>query len=252
MLSITIKKTFWQIVLFFVLALFVLYSVNFFGANMRGEMMYSITAEALICLFYSMLSIAIIQQNKSLIAISLVCCLLSRYVAVGWAIAYGVHCLLLLNTKQMLQFFVPISVLFLIILILPFGWQASLNCYLLPSKYIQYTKQIWMHDPDLFGTLMGLAKVFGAQYAGLMHRILVIGSMVLPTAFYLMYRKKIVQQPFYWLLLLKFAYLFFLAFVDVPFLHLFFPNLFISFVIGIVVVNVSSATKENVGIVKEI
>ena len=191
----------------------------------------SVSEEGVVIAFYVILVLALVSGNPWLTGIAASCCMLSRYALVGWIPAYLLH--LVLDKKwRHLMIFAGMGVLcFILLFLLPVGWQTFWRLANLPGNYIEFAGRVWKDSPEVFTTGLGFAGFFGPHRVGILHTLLVLLSFTVPFVFVLFGHRRprlvIANIP---LATLKLSLVVFYCFIDVPYLYLFYTSSFVSLI----------------------
>ncbi len=192
------------------------------------------TEEGIVLLYYVLLVLSLYKRKAWLIAICLSLCVLSRYALIGWLPAMIIYYSYQKNWKQLIQFVLTGAGCFILLALLPLGWNTFSRLIVLPSAYIDFAARVWHDAPHVFRESLGWAKFFGIQRIALLHYLLVSLSFIVPVAFVLItlalhkkYRFSIENIP---LAALKITLVVFYTFIDVPYLYLFYTSSFVSLV----------------------
>jgi hypothetical protein len=193
----------------------------------------SLSEEGVVILYYTLLVLALFSGNIVLIGIAASLCMLSRYALIGWIPAFIIYLLLNKKRKELFVFVITGAISFLILFILPFGWNAFIRLLELPGRYVEFSGIVWKDSREVFWLSLGFAKFFGAGRAVLLHNTLIISTFVVPLIFvafcyYRSKQKKISNIP---MALLKVSLVIFYNFIDVPYLYLFYTSSFVSLII---------------------
>ena len=191
-----------------------------------------LTEEGVVYLYYTLLVMAVVSRNAVYIGITLSLCLLSRYSVIGCVPALYLYWLITKAYSTMLTVTAIVSGSVLLGFILPFGTTTCLTLLQQPNAYISHAQRIWEESPQFFTESLGFAKFFGKANILLQHKLLIVGSFVLPTLFVIssytyqyITKKKLNNIPLA-TLLIGIAY--FYSMLDVSYLYLYYTALFIS------------------------
>ncbi len=192
------------------------------------------TEEGVVVFFYVLLVMALHRQNAWLTGFAVSLCVLSRYVLIGWIPAYLIFLVYRKQYRDLVKLVVTGIVCFLLLVIIPFGWNMVHAISELPGKYIGFAGRVWQDSPHIFFESLGWAKFFGAQKIEQMHKMLVYFSLLVPVITMLIglelhkrYRIPAQNLP---LVILKLAMVIFYTFVDVPYLYLFYTSSYVSLI----------------------
>lgn len=199
--------------------------------DMHG--LLSLSEEGVVILYYVLLVLALFSGNIVLIGIAASLCMLSRYALIGWIPAFIFYLLLHKKRKELFVFVITGLISFLVLFILPFGWNAFTRLLELPGRYVEFSGIVWKDSREVFWLSLGFAKFFGAGRTVLLHNTLIILTFVVPLIFvafcyYRRKQKKISNVP---VALLKISVVIFYNFIDVPYLYLFYTSSFVSLII---------------------
>jgi hypothetical protein len=194
----------------------------------------SLTEEAVIVLFYVLLTLALMTENIFLISITVCLCMLSRYSAIGFVPAFFIYLLLIKKNKQAFLFISIGAIFALVFFIIPFGWKPFIELIQLPSSYINFSKIVWKDTPEVFTASLGFARFFIPGKINILHYLLIALTFIVPAAVILFchsFRKKI-QFNNVPLATMKISLVVFYSFIDVPYLYLFYTSTLVSLVIA--------------------
>ena len=183
--------------------------------------------------YYVLLVLALISGNPFFIGVTASLCMLSRYSLVGWIPAYLLYLTLEKKWKQILIFGGTGLLCFVLLFLVPVGWQTFMRLVGLPGNYISFAGRVWKDSPDVFSSSPGLAIFFGPKRIPLLHHTLILLSFTMPFLFVLFCRLKekgrqVANMP---LAALKLSLVIFYCFIDVPYLYLFYTSSFVSLII---------------------
>jgi hypothetical protein len=206
----------------------------------------TVSEEGVVIAYYVLLVLALLSGNVWLIGIAASLCMLSRYALVGWIPAYLLYLLLRKKGRQVVIFSSVGLACFLLLFLGPVGWNTFLRLALLPGNYVKFAAIVWQDSPEVFYTGLGFAGFFGPGRITLLHGLLVTLSFLVPAAFVLIChwlagRKKIANIP---LAALKMSLVVFYAFIDVPYLYLFYTSSFVSLIAIAVIVSREAASEQ--------
>lgn len=200
------------------------------NAQNSGLLIY--TEEGVVLVYYSFLALALISGNAWTIGIAASLCVLSRYAAVGWLPSMLLFYFYTRSYRSLFRFCLMGALLFLILVLIPFGWETFIKLSAIPSEYISFSKRVWNDSPLIFSASLGWAKFFGPKNIAIQHYLLVSLSLTVPTLFMtgaLLLQKKLqltlAHLP---LAALKITLVVFYTLVDVPYLYLFYTGSFVS------------------------
>ena len=191
-----------------------------------------LTEEGAVFFYYTLLAVAIISFNPWLLGIGSALCLLSRYSFIGW-IPFAL--LFLVETKQylfLLKTTAAAALIFLLILILPFGIDPLLYHLHLQHDYISQATMVWRQNPEFYYQSLGMAKFFGSNRITILHSVLIAGTFISPIIFFFLVRKKSLAPSIVLLAGLQLSITFFYNFLDITYLYLFYTPVFVSLVIA--------------------
>lgn len=192
----------------------------------------TVSEEGVVAAYYTLLVLALISGKPLLTGIATSLCMLSRYALIGWVPAFLLYLLLQKKIKQSVIFIITGILCFVLLFLLPVGWDTFVRLALLPGNYIKFAGIVWHDSPEVFSKGLGFAGFFGPRRIALLHRLLIILSFVVPALFILFcyYRSKkgkIANIP---LATLKISVVIFYCFIDVPYMYLFYTSSFISLI----------------------
>ena len=214
--------------LFYLSILFLFLGWLLLGDERHGYISFS--EEPLVAFYYILLVYALINEQYWLIGIGTFLCFFSRYALIGWVPAFMIYLIQCGKMKQLVIFMSSGLICLLLLVILPFGWNAFEQFFHLPAEYIKFAGNIWKDYPEVYTDGPGLAKFFGPGRMGQLHLTLIILTIMIPCllALYSYYRKKNQDNSNIPLATLKLTVVIFYNFIDVPFLYLFYTSCFIS------------------------
>lgn len=194
-----------------------------------------LSEEGIVVCYFSLLTVALLSGNYYAIGFCAALCALSRYSLVGWLPAMIFYLLYIKKNKKELIVFISSGLgVFLLLVILPFGWKILQVFLLLPSQYIEHANRVWKDNPEFFKESMGFAKFFGPLKTGLLHRVLITAAFGVPLLFitgcYAWQKIKKRILPNIPLACLKISLVVFYSFLDVPYLYLFYTSSFVSLI----------------------
>ena len=187
----------------------------------------SMAEEGMVIGYYVLLVLALLSGRPWLTGVAISLCMLSRYALVGWIPAY----LLWLATEKKWRNLSIITLTgmlcFVLLFLVPVGLDTVVRLAKLPGDYVAFARRVWKDSPDVFSTAPGLAWFFGPGRVGLLHSLLISLSFIGPPLFILIGRRwaRAANLP---LAALKFSLVLFFAFIDVPYLYLFYTSSFVS------------------------
>jgi hypothetical protein len=189
----------------------------------------SVSEEGVVIGYYTLLVLALVSGKPWLTGIAISLCMLSRYALVGWIPAYVLWLILQKRTKQLSIISLTGIGCFVLIFLVPVGWETFKRLAYLPHDYISFAGRVWKDSPDVFSTAPGLAWFFGRNGTAILHGLLIFFSFTLPTAF-IVYaiRRGRNNVP---LAALKLSLVVFYCFIDVPYLYLFYTSSVVSLLI---------------------
>lgn len=192
------------------------------------------TEEGIVVLYYTLLTCALLKRNIWLICISTALCVFSRYALIGWLPAMVLYFIYLREWKNFFRFSVTGIISFLLLLLLPFGWNTVHSLIALPGSYIEFAGRVWKDAPHVFSESLGWAKFFGAQHIATLHYLLVVLTFTVPVTAMLvalwMSKKYAISEQNIPLAVLKLSLVVFFSLVDVPYLYLFYTSSFVSLI----------------------
>lgn len=193
----------------------------------------SVSEEGIVIAYYVLLVLALASGNPWWIAVMASLCMLSRYSLVGWIPAYTLYLLLEKKWKHIGIFVFTGALCFILLFLLPVGWQTFYRLAKLPGNYVAFAARVWKDSPDVFSTAPGLAWFFGPHRIAILHRLLITLSFIVPAGFvlYCYKRRKNRQVSNIPLAALKLSLVIFYCFIDVPYLYLFYTSSFVSLMI---------------------
>jgi hypothetical protein len=194
-----------------------------------------LSEEGVVVCYFSLLTVALLSGNYYAIGLSAALCALSRYSLVGWLPAMLFYLLFIKKNKKELFAFVSTGLgVFVLLVILPFGWKILQVFLSLPSQYIEHANRVWKDSPELFRESMGFAKFFSPLKTGLLHRVLITAAFGVPLLFitgcYAWQKTKKRILPNMPLACLKISLVVFYSLLDVPYLYLFYTSSFVSLI----------------------
>lgn len=203
-----------------------------FGVDKAGLLPY--TEEAVVVFYYVLLTLALLRskQNFWLIGICASLCVLSRYALAGWLPAMALYFVYRRAWKDLLRFAVTGIACFLLLVLLPFGFEMIHSIFGLPGSYIAFAGRVWNDSPDVFSTSLGWAKFFGPGRIAQQHLMLIIFTFCIPFA--AMWAALFLQRKYNFpsqhlpLAVLKLSLVMFFSLIDVPYLYLFYTSSFVS------------------------
>ena len=193
------------------------------------------TEEGVVIINYVWLTLALLSENYLLIGIAACLCLLSRYALIGWLPAMLVLLYVQGKKKQWLHLKISGISCFIILVLLPFGWNIIKDFISLPGAYINFAARVWHDGPHVFYISLGFAKFFGPNHIVMQHYLLITLTFVIPMLFVLFCAwanyKRHADLHNIALAALKISLVIFYTFIDVPYLYLFYTSPFISCII---------------------
>ena len=195
------------------------------------------TEEGIIIFYYSLLALALFTDSFIFVGIVISLCVLSRYALAGWIPAMMIYWLWTKQYKGMITVILTGITCFVLLMLIPFGWNVFQRLFFLPGEYIDFAKRVWNDAPQIFNQTLGFAKYFGKDGIHLQHKLLIITALTFPTFFMVtalfFYKKKshyftLSNLP---IAILKTALVIFYCMIDVPYLYLFYTSVFFSFII---------------------
>jgi hypothetical protein len=221
-----------------------------FGDDTPGVI--TVSEEGVVIAYYVLLVLALLSGNVWLIGIAASLCMLSRYALVGWIPAYLLYLLLQKKGRQVVIFSSVGLVCFLLLFLGPVGWNTFLRLALLPGNYVKFAAIVWQDSPEVFSTGVGFAGFFGPGRIRLLHGFLVTLTFLVPAAFvlichYLAGRKEKLGANIP-LAALKMSLVVFYAFIDVPYLYLFYTSSFVSLIAVAVIAGREPSSRQPAGV----
>lgn len=193
------------------------------------------TEEGVVIINYVWLTLALLSENYLLIGIAACLCLLSRYALIGWLPAMLVLLYVQGKRKQWLHLKISGISCFILLVLLPFGWNIIRDFISLPGAYINFAARVWHDGPHVFYISLGFAKFFGPNHIAMQHYLLITLTFVVPMLFVLFCAwanyKRNANLHNIALAALKISLVIFYTFIDVPYLYLFYTSPFISCII---------------------
>lgn len=190
------------------------------------------TEEGVVFFYYSLMVVAIISRSAWLIGISAALYLLSRYSIVGWIPFAALYFILTKQYKFLLKAITAGLAVILILVILPFGFKPLLLQLQVQQHYISHAQRVWHDNPEFYYQSLGMAKFFGPSHIQLLHYFLLTGTFLLPLAFLLWKRKKLLTEPNILLVGFQLGITFFYNFLDVSYSYLYYTPVFVSLCIA--------------------
>lgn len=188
----------------------------------------SVAEEGTVIAYYVLLVLALVSGRPWLVGVAASLCMLSRYAFVGWIPAYILYLILEKKWKPFFVFALTGAICFVLLFLIPVGWDTFLRLASLPGDYVAFAGRVWKDSPDVFTTAPGFAWFFGPRRIALLHRLLIILSFAVPTAFVLFTRRR--TPPNLPIAALKLSLVVFYCFIDVPYLYLFYTSSFVSLI----------------------
>lgn len=192
------------------------------------------TEESVVVGYYVLLTIALLNGNIWFIGIAISLCALSRYALIGFIPAFLLYLVLLKQYKSSFKLITIGISCFLLLFLIPFGWGELVNLLKLPSAYIAFAARVWGDSPIVFTSSLGFARFFGKYHIFLQHIVLLYLSFIVPLLFISicfwmkLKRNKIINNIS--LATFKITLVVFYAFIDVPYLYLFYTSSFVSLI----------------------
>lgn len=205
-----------------------------FAEEKSGLLTY--TEEGIVVFYYVLLTLVLLRkkQNIWLLGICTSLCVLSRYALIGWLPAMALYFVWRKEWKDLFRFAVTGVIVFLLLVLLPFGSSVMHSMIGLPGAYIDFTRRVWNDSPEVFSTSLGWAKFFGPTKIAQLHYLLIALAFCVPliamVAAFLAHRKykfPIQNLP---LAIFKLSLVVFFSFIDVPYLYLFYTSSFVSLI----------------------
>lgn len=193
----------------------------------------SVAEEGTVIGYYVLLVLALASGNPWLTGIAISLCMLSRYALVGWIPAYLLYLAFEKKWRDLSIITLTGILCFVLLFLLPVGLNTFLRLARLPGDYVAFAGRVWKDSPDLFVTAPGFAWFFGPERVGLLHKLLVMLTFIVPPLFILLglrrFRNKMAANiP---LAALKISLVIFYCFIDVPYLYLFYTSSFVSLIV---------------------
>lgn len=202
-----------------------------------GAELIPYTEEGVIIFYNAILAIALFTENGIFIGLTASLCMLSRYAIIGWIPAILLYMFLRKRNENLIKFSVTGIICIVVILLIPFGWKTISHLTHIPNAYINFTARVWHDSPNVFYSSLGLAKFFGPFHIKLQHTLLIYCALLCPVLYILFCKtiqikqgRKLNNIP---ICCLRFTLLIFFCLIDVPYMYLFLPPTFISFLIVI-------------------
>ena len=190
------------------------------------------TEEGIVIVYYSLLVMALNRNQTFFIGLTAAFCLLSRYALIGWIPAMLVYFIFKKEWKKIIMLFFTGMGIFLLMVILPFGWGIFSKLIALPNAYINFAARVWHDASHVFRESLGWAKFFGPQRIEQLHYLLIGLSFTIPSVFVLIlftfFKKSTINLNRIPLATLKITLVIFYSFIDVPYLYLFYTSTFVS------------------------
>ncbi|MDP4258693.1 MAG: hypothetical protein Q8937_10730 [Bacteroidota bacterium] len=208
-----------------------------FADDMPGVI--TVSEEGVVIAYYVLLVLALLSGNVLLTGIAVSLCMLSRYALVGWIPAYLLYLFLHRKGRQAVLFTLVGLVCFLLLFLMPVGWDRFMSLAKLPGNYIRFAAIVWQDSPDVFSSSLGFAGFFGPSRIALLHGFLVALSFIVPSLFVLIsyFRGRTREFANVPLAALKMSLVVFYSFIDVPYLYLFYTSSFVSLILVAFVVS---------------
>ncbi|HEY4110515.1 hypothetical protein [Puia sp.] len=188
----------------------------------------SVSEEGMVIGYYVLLVLALLSGRPWLTGIAISLCMLSRYALVGWIPAYLLFLALEKKWRNLSIITLTGILCFVLLFLLPVGLDTFVRLAKLPGDYVAFASRVWKDSPDVFTTAPGLAWFFGPKKVGLLHSLLISLSFIAPMLFILAgWRLRAKNLP---LAALKLGLVIFFAFIDVPYLYLFYTSSFVSLI----------------------
>ncbi len=192
------------------------------------------TEEGVVIFYYVLLTLAILNGNIWLIAVTIALCALSRYALVGWLIPFGLLMIYEKKYASLIKILATGLVCFLLLMIVPFGWAPFQKLLTLPGQYIDFAARVWNDSPIVFSSSLGFARFFGPTHIALLHHILIAFTFAVPLLFagfaVWLRDKKQYNINNISLATFKISLVIFYNFIDVPYLYLFYTSSFVSLI----------------------
>lgn len=206
------------------------------------------SVETMIMGYYALLAIAILNGNKWLIALGLIACLLSRFSLLFWVPYLLIVIWANVSFKRALTIGLTVLAGVLLLYVIPFlskDWESFSKGmeYYTFAAHTEWSGQAWQNpgdQPHQLSNGVGFATYFYNLLSGdIDSRIAVIKKWhiimsVLAVVFWgLLHYFKLKQYDYRIIALLglKFYFVFFYSFIQVPYIYLFFVPTIISFII---------------------
>ena len=186
----------------------------------------SVAEEGMVIGYYVLLVLALLSRRPWLTGLAISLCMLSRYALVGWIPAYLLWLALERKWRDLSVITLMGMLCFVLLFLLPVGLDTVVRLAKLPGDYVAFAGRVWKDSPDVFSTAPGLAWFFGPGRVGLLHRLLILLTFILPPVFIVAGRRLgAANLP---LAALKLSLVIFFCFIDVPYLYLFYTSSIVS------------------------
>lgn len=193
-----------------------------------------LTEEGVVYFWYCLLVYAVVTGNGWAIGVATALCLLTRYSIVGWLPAVVLWWLLNGEGKTAWRATVAGGAAVAFLLILPFGWKPVRVLASLPGGYVGHAQKVWDEFSQHFYHSPGMARFFGREGAAALHGTLIVVSFALPVVFagYVLRKQRKTPVRNVPLALLVLTLSVFYAFVDVPYLYLYYTPVFVNLAVA--------------------
>lgn len=201
--------------------------------------------------YYVLLVLALLTGNAFLTGIATSLCMLSRYALVGWIPAFLLYLLLRRKWRQAVIFVITGLCCFVLLFLLPVGWETFMRLAKLPGEYVHFATLVWHDSPEVFTSGLGFAAFFGPRGVPMLHSLLILASFVVPmvTMLFCYFRSRTANLSNIPMAVLKISLVVFYSFIDVPYQYLFYTSSFVSLLLVTLVIQGESAPvqDDNIG-----
>ena len=189
--------------------------------------LFRLTEEGVVIAYHVLLVFAIAARKPVLLGLALSACLLSRYVLVTAIPAVLLWWVLHKEWRLLLRTAITVLICCLLT-ILCFGITPFEQMLRIPDTYVQHAVRVWQERPEFFQYSVGMAALFGPNSIGLQHQLLLIMGFGLPLLFvgWMLWRRKQYNFNNAEFAIATLAITVFYAFVDVPYLYLYYTPVF--------------------------
>lgn len=204
----------------------------------------TLSEEAVVVGWYLLLGFALFRKNAWLLALSLVLCLLSRYVLLFWIPAYLIFLWSTVDKRLVWKTIVYGAMFGLIIMVFGQGlWHLDVFIGLRSSYLEEIT------DPNKVGAFtslidrsIGLARFVAYEQLPRLFHLQIGLAVLLPFAFLWFYvsKKKQLNSTFFGICSLKLSLVFFYNLLVMPYTYLFYTSVFISIYILFIFLTIST------------